>query len=194
MSTVNNTGGNTQDLSNVNAAPPAAQNDSAPSSQDPVTTPPQEVAQTTEAKFKIIDDTEEFIVTSKKQSTERIDGTHTAKIIDIRGKDISLKTAKVTRYFFDIELDTRRTDGSSYMTVFSCLKCWKPGSEYQEFVGKVLGRPLNAVELDKGVKPHLLKHIPFTVFVTERIKKKGGSELILHEIKSLPTLPAAVAA
>lgn len=153
-------------------------------------------AKTAKAKpeRRVLNDTDIISVPIVVSTAERIDGTHTAKIVQVHATETTIKTRTVRRLYFEIELDTKRADGNRYTAEYNCLFCWKPQSQYVELVETVLGRSLSHEELKTGIQPAALKNRPFSVFVTEHLIKSGGSRLKIHELKPLVPEPVAKAA
>ena len=133
-----------------------------------------------------VDDSESFDVVPKSNATPRIKGTYIARIVGVEAAETRVGKKPIKRYYLTIQLDVRRPDGSPYEAEFNCLKCWKPGAEYQELAAKVLGRPFTDDERLKGVGPTTLMNLPFEVFVTEHRQTKGdgSSTLKILEIKA----------
>ncbi len=143
---------------------------------------------------RVLSDTDIISLPVVESTTERIDGVHTARIVQVRTAETPISTRTVTRLYFEIELETKRDDGKPYTAEYNCLFSWKPGSQYLELVAIVLGRSLSHEEMKTGIQPATLKNRPFSVFVTEHLIKSGGSRLKIHELKPLVAEPVTKAA
>ena len=143
---------------------------------------------------RVLNDTDIISLPVVKSTTERIDGIHTAKIVQVGNAESKIKTRTVNRLYFEIELETKRADGKPYTAEYICLFCGKPDSQYVGLIKTVLGRSLSHEELKTGIQPATLKNRPFSVFVTEHLIKSGGSRLKIHELKPLVAEPVTKAA
>lgn len=143
---------------------------------------------------RVLSDTDIISLPVVESTAERIDGIHTAKIVQVHSAETKISTRTITRLYFEIELETKRADGKPYTAEYNCLVSWKPRSQYIGLIETVLGRSLSHEELKTGIQPAKLKNHPFSVFVTEHLIKSGGSRLKIHELKPLVAEPVAKAA
>ena len=182
MSTTSNPRVSTPNISNRNNG-----RQTAPTAPAPVMPEPD-----TDGGLVEIDADEGFdiIKPSTPKQPARLKGNHPATIVNILKKDEGTPDKKMIRLVFIIELDQRRPDGSAFEGRYNCVKCWKPGSEYQKLAAKALGRSFTSDELATGVKPFDLIGKPIIVDVREhRPNTEDGSTALstlkIHDIKAL---------
>jgi hypothetical protein len=143
---------------------------------------------------RVLNDTDILSLPVVESTAERINGIHTAKIVQVVNAESKIKTRTVNRLYFEIELETKRDDGKPYTAEYNCHLAWKPGSQYVGLIETVLGRSLSHEEMKTGIQPATLKNRPFSVFVTEHLVKGGESRLKIRELKPLESKQVAKAA